>query len=93
MVKENWSIEKEENEKKKKAEIRAARVTQYNILRTTPKFTVRSVTTTFVNETPYDVVTMENDDVYRGTRTLVQDVLLQMIYKDVDSILGISKVI
>ena len=95
MVKESWSIDKENAEEKWKRGIRAERVRQFNILRRSPAFTTVSNFSEFdlITKEAVDLVTMQNGDQYKAKRKEVERVISTAITHQVDIILGLRVII
>ena len=91
MVKESWSDDKKRQEIEKANQITTERIRQFNVLRKTPPFTVVRVVSVFqVNEgAPFDTVTMQNGDVYKGLRNNVEKEIVHLIRERVDRLLGL----
>ena len=91
MVKESWSIDKENAEEKWRRGIRAERVRHFNILRRSPAFTTVSIFSEFdlITKEAVDLVTMQNGDQYKAKRKEVERVISTAITHRVDIILGL----
>ena len=91
MVKDSWSVDKENAEEKRRKAIRAERVRQFNILRRSPAFTTVSILSVFdqITKEATDLVTMKNGDTYKAKRKEVEKIISTAITQKVDEILGL----
>ena len=91
MVKDSWSVDKENAEEKRRKAIRAERVRQFNILRRSPAFTIVSIFSVFdqITKEATDLVTMKNGDTYKAKRKEVEKIISTAITQKVDELLGL----
>ena len=91
MVKDSWSVDKENAEEKRRKAIRAERVRQFNILRRSPAFTTVSIFSVFdqITKEATDLVTMKNGDTYKAKRKEVEKIISTAITQKVDELLGL----
>ena len=91
MVKDSWSVDKENAEEKRRKAIRAERVRQFNILRRSPPFTTVSIFSVFdqITKEATDLVTMKNGDTYKAKRKEVEKIISTAITQKVDELLGL----
>ena len=91
MVKDSWSVDKENAEEKRRKAIRAERVRQFNILRRSPAFTTVSILSVFdqITKEATDLVTMKNGDTYKAKRKEVEKIISTAITQKVDELLGL----